>query len=305
MQAGRRVHFRFGQWCSAISEESSNYRELRNLVDAVDVLVQEQGLDGAEIFLFTDNSTAEGAFWKGNSRSRKLFELVLRLKRLEWDHGLTLHVVHVAGKRMIAQGTDGLSRADFTEGVMAGHPMGNYVPLHLSAKDRSPELLEWVLSWLTDLDARLGEPTILEPEDWFGNGHSEGTHVWCPAPAAAEVVAEQLGRARHKRPFALHVVVAPRLMTGRWRRSMARQTDFYFRVPVGCSVWGVEMFEPALIFVALPFLSHRPWLLERPGILVELVSSLLAEGVWESGSSDVGTLLRKFLIRTAPVWGVS
>jgi len=98
--------------------------------------------------------------------------------------------------------------------------------------------------------------------------------------------------------------VAPRLMTGRWRRAMARQTDFYFRVPVGCSIWGVDMFEPALIFVALPFLSHRPWLLERPGILVELVGNLLADGVWEKGPSLVGSILRQFLVRTTPLWGL-
>jgi len=303
-KAGYRVHYRFGQWCSEISEESSNYRELRNLVDAIEELVTKQDLRGVEIFLFTDNSTAEGAFWKGNSSSRKLFELVLRLKKLEWDFGLNLHVVHVAGKRMIAQGTDGLSRADFTEGVMAGHPMGDYVPLHLGAGERSAKLLDWVLGWLGGLGMGLGEPSVLEPEDWFGRGHSTGVHVWAPPPAAAEVVVEQLGRARHKRPFNLHVVVVPRLMTGRWRRAMARQADFYFRIPVGTVLWGREMFEPVLIFVSLPFLSHRPWLLYHKDVVDQLVCDLLAEGVWEAGEGNVGTLLREFLARTSPFWGL-
>jgi len=303
-QAGCRVHYRFGQWCAEIAEESSNYRELRNLVDAVEELVTEQGLRGAEIFLFTDNSTAEGAFWKGNSSSRKLFDLVLRLKKLEWEFGLNLHVVHVAGKRMIAQGTDGMSRADFTEGVMAGHPMGNYVPLHLGVGERSRKLLDWTLEWLGGLQTTLGEPTVLTPNDWFVRGHGTGIHVWAPPPAAAEVVVEQVGKARHKRPTNLHVVVVPRLMTGRWRRAMARQSDFYFRIPVGTVLWGREMFEPALIFVSLPFVSHRPWMLEHKEPMDRLVGNLLAEGVWEAGAGHVGSLLREFLTRSIPLWGL-
>eukprot|EP00978_Attheya_sp_CCMP212_P002155 scaffold4461_cov48-Attheya_sp.AAC.1 len=59
--------------------------------------------------MFTDNSTAEAAYWKGTSKSRKLFELVLMLKKLEVKYDIILHVIHVSGKRMMAQGTDGLS----------------------------------------------------------------------------------------------------------------------------------------------------------------------------------------------------
>jgi len=304
-KAGYRVHYRFGQWCSEISEESSNYRELRNLVDAVEELVVQKELRGVEIFLFTDNSTAEGAFWKGNSSSRKLFELVLRLKKLEWEFGLNLHVVHVSGKRMIAQGTDGMSRADFTEGVMAGHPMGDYVPLHLGVGERSASLLEWALGWLGGLGTCLGEPSVLSPEDWFCRGQAAGIHIWAPPPAAAEVVVEQVGKARHKRPTNLHVIVVPRLMTGRWRRAMARQADFYFRIPIGTVLWGNAMFEPVLILVSLPFLSHRPWMLEHKDSMDGLVGNLLAAGVWEAGAGHVGSLLRKFLLGSIPLWGLS
>ena len=49
---------------------------------------------------------------EGTSKSRKLFELVLRLKKLEVKYHIILHVMHVSGKRMIAQGTDGLSREE-------------------------------------------------------------------------------------------------------------------------------------------------------------------------------------------------
>ena len=53
---------------------SSNYRELRNLVEALEELQQHGDLIGAEILLFTDNSVAEAAFYKWTSESKTLFE---------------------------------------------------------------------------------------------------------------------------------------------------------------------------------------------------------------------------------------
>jgi hypothetical protein len=72
-------------------------------------LVEEHDIRGSEIFIFTDNSTAKAAFWKGTSKSPLLFDLVLRIKILELKHGLHRHVVHVSGRRMIAEGADDLS----------------------------------------------------------------------------------------------------------------------------------------------------------------------------------------------------
>ena len=103
----------------------------------------EHNLAGSEIFIFTDNTTAEAAFWKRTSKSRTLFELVLRLKKLELEHELILHVVHVSKRRMIMQGTDGLSCADHSEGVMKGESMLGYIPLHLAPTVREPKTKAW------------------------------------------------------------------------------------------------------------------------------------------------------------------
>jgi hypothetical protein len=61
---------------------------------------------------------------------------------LEHKHdGLLLHVVHISGKRMIAQkGTVGLFRADHTQGVMKGLGMMEFMPLHQDCLDREPKL---------------------------------------------------------------------------------------------------------------------------------------------------------------------
>jgi hypothetical protein len=78
-------------------------------------------------------------------------------------------VSHVAGMRMIAQGTNGVSRGLLTEGVNARLDMLSFVPLHLSAIERNPSLHPWVFSWLGN-DAEL-----LAPNQWFSRGHS---HDW-------------------------------------------------------------------------------------------------------------------------------
>ena len=113
--------------------------------------------------------------------------LVLRLRKLEMDHDMIIHVVCVSGKRMIAQGTDGLSRADHLEDVMQGHPMMEFIPLHWDPFKREPRLKLWLESITKGLDAE-----FLNPEGWFVEGQGYRTYGWTAAPAEAEVIVEQL-----------------------------------------------------------------------------------------------------------------
>ena len=59
---------------------------------------------------------------------------------LEMEFGLTIHIIHISGKRMIAQGTDGCFRGSLMEGVMAGEDMLTFVDLATPATDRYPPL---------------------------------------------------------------------------------------------------------------------------------------------------------------------
>ena len=83
------------------SKTSSNFKELHNLVDTIEQEYKSGNFHNKEIFLCTDNSVAERAFYKGNSKSPLLFELVLRLRKLQLKSNFKLHVVHVAGTRMV------------------------------------------------------------------------------------------------------------------------------------------------------------------------------------------------------------
>jgi hypothetical protein len=132
------IWYEYGQWTEIANEKSSNWREFTNLVEFLEGAVVKHKLGGSEIFIFTDNSTSEAAFWKGTSQSPLLFELVLRLRQLDMDHNIMLHVVHVSGKRMIDQGTDGLSWADHSTGAVTGRDIRHWVPLNKGTLERSP-----------------------------------------------------------------------------------------------------------------------------------------------------------------------
>jgi hypothetical protein len=114
-------------------------------------------------------------------------------EKLEMKYGLILHVIHVSGRRIIAQGTDGLSLAEIWEGVMKGLYMCVFIPLHLFPTTREPKVKPWLdeatqgmnFNWLT-------------PEGWFSDAHAPGNFIWNVPLAAAEVVVEQCSSGRRK-----------------------------------------------------------------------------------------------------------
>jgi hypothetical protein len=105
------------------------------------------GIHNVELLMFSDNMVSENAFYIGTSSSPILFELVMWLHLLEMHGGWKLHAIHIAGKRMIQQGTDGLSRGDMMSGVMRGVDMLSFVPLGKGVDERSGSLKRWVYTW--------------------------------------------------------------------------------------------------------------------------------------------------------------
>ena len=301
------VGLRYGIWGKDADGDSSNFRELKNLVEAVEDEAKEGRLRGAELWLFTDNSTAESCFFRGSSKSKLLHALVIRLKKVEMETGMTLHVVHVAGTRMMAQGTDGLSRGVFLEGVMSGRDMLDFVDLAKGALERHPPLLRFIRSWAGDSNI-----LPLTPEEWFVEGHgitgghrdkhgmwipdharNGVTYLWAPPPVIADVALEECLKATHKRQDACHIFIVPRLLTPAWRRLFRKLCDFVVIVPVGHPFWPTHMHEPLFLGISLPFVQHRPWSLRGTPLLVALERDL--RQVWASSEKDGRDILRKLL----------
>jgi hypothetical protein len=228
----------------------------------------------------------EQCLFKGTSKSPLLFELVLRLRSLEMKGDLFIHLIWVAGTRMIDQGTDGLSRGDLSNGVMAGDSMLSHVPLNQDAFSRSPALEDW----LVECPGPAWE--VLTTEGWFDRGHQVGNFVWVPSPAVADAALEQLCEARHTRPGNAHMFVCPALMTARWRKRLRKVSDVMFSVPQGTSVWPQSMHEPVTVALICPLLLSRPWQVRDTPIVARLGESL--RDVWSASLARERGSLREF-----------
>ncbi len=70
------VNYESGAWNLEWRIKSLNCREAENLTDRLEHLVSENALKNHEVFLITDNSAFEGAYYKGHLHSRGLSEIV-------------------------------------------------------------------------------------------------------------------------------------------------------------------------------------------------------------------------------------
>ncbi len=102
--------------------------------------VAERNLTNALVSFFTDNSTVESCLYKGNSSSLELFRLMVRMRKLEMTHNAKIVVSQVSGKRMIKEGTDGVSRGQLRKGVTTGESMFSFIPLNEDPLDQTPKL---------------------------------------------------------------------------------------------------------------------------------------------------------------------
>ncbi len=118
-----------GVWSQQWRGKSSNVREAENLtrlerlasqfaigmVKRLERLNEGAGLADHEVFVLTDNSAFEGAYYKRHSVSKELSDIVFRLYKTQRDGGFILHLLHILGKRMKATEVDGRYGASLGE----------------------------------------------------------------------------------------------------------------------------------------------------------------------------------------------
>ena len=314
---GSGLTFRIGVWGTKEDPESSNWKEFTNVVESLEEEGEEGNLNHAEVFMFTDNSTVESCVSRGSSSSPKLLSLVVRLQALSLRVGIRINVFHIAGTRMIAQGTDGVSRGVLGQGVMDGEVMSAFVPIHLSAVERSTQnLVPWIQKWAGS------DAILLNEMGWFSQGHDiegwkeggdgfsrpviAGTgriYIWAPAPMSAEVAMAEMRKARIKRQRSSHIFVCPRLCTSQWLRQLYKAADCVFEVPVGTEMWSREMHEPLLIGILFPFISVKPWQL-RGTPKMHAVGRQLRQ-VFQESAVDASNILREFWVRCVDLGDMS
>jgi hypothetical protein len=107
-----------GAWNGTVHSFTSNWRELRTVLATLkrDEAVFNK-LRGKRVFYFTDNEVTYNICKKGSSKPLSLYVLVQQLKALELALGCHLETIYVPGTTMITQGTDGLSRGIWENGL--------------------------------------------------------------------------------------------------------------------------------------------------------------------------------------------
>jgi hypothetical protein len=91
-----------GAWNGAIHSFTSNWRELRKVVETLkreEVIFNK--FRGRMVFYFTDNEFTYNICKKGSSKTLSLYLLVQQLKALELAFGCRLEVIHVPETTMI------------------------------------------------------------------------------------------------------------------------------------------------------------------------------------------------------------
>jgi hypothetical protein len=210
---------------------------------------------------------------------------------------------------MIAQGTEGLSRGSFLEGVLAGRDMLAFVDVLLPAIRQHPGVIEFVQSWVEPV---IGRGRMLKEEEWFVKGHGiiEGrkdahriwipmhaknrrAYIWSPPPIIADVALEECMKAVHKRMGAFHVFLIPRLYSSLWSRMFHKLSDLVFQLSPGLRHWPDTMHKPLFIGISLLLLTRSPCTLQRTPLLVGMERKL--HQVLSLGEADGQDILRQLL----------
>ena len=298
------IRYRIGTWGSDTEDQSSNWREFTNVVESLEAEALAGNLYNSTVIIATDNTTVEGVYYKGNSKSKTLYDLVVRLRTLELTQGLRLYVTHVAGERMKSQGTDGLSCGHTKEGVCIGETMSKYCPWGMSPCSRSSTWTSWLKTWLP-------EGQVLTPNDWFTKGHDHNggyvdpqgfwrlhikkqTHIWDIPPAAGDAAVEELRKARLKRQNSTHVFLIPKLFTHLWQKQLLKACDILIKIPPGHPFWSHDQFEPLFIGICFPFLSFAPWQLRHTPRLFAMERTMCK--LLQNYQVDSRNILCKFLL---------
>jgi hypothetical protein len=141
-------------------------------------------LKGGALFYFTDNLVSYYVVHNGNSTSPELHKLIRRIKILEIKLDCRVEPVHVPGKLMIEQCTDGLSQGIWAspERVLRSSVEESW--LALTAAPFSSLLGQWALRLVGHSPSR----SYVHHHDrsaWDWNTIGDQTTIWTPSPEIA------------------------------------------------------------------------------------------------------------------------
>ena len=105
-------------------------------------------MDEVEIFFLAGRYMAETMYYRGNSRNKNIFELILRLVYLEPRGCFRLHIIWVAGTKQITTGIDGFSRGCLIYRISSSGSILDFVLLNETPFECFMSIFPWVRTWI-------------------------------------------------------------------------------------------------------------------------------------------------------------
>lgn len=175
-----------GAWETGILEHSSNWKELRTLALTLERLRENKEgrgrIRGSLVFYFTDNMVTYYIVHSGRSKSPALQTQIAYIKDLERELGIRLEPIHVPGKAMILQGTDGLSRGVWISDDHVHRPGPSVTAAVFEPVPPHPDLPSWAAS-LCDSPVK---PSFERwDQHWDTTRILNGHTLWLPPPTVA------------------------------------------------------------------------------------------------------------------------
>lgn len=205
-----------GVWEPQVFHFTSNWKELRTLLHTLEREEDSDRLRGCTVLYFTDNIVTYYVSHSGGSSIPALHQLIRLLKLQELQLDIQLEVVHVPGKHMITQQTDGLSRGLAFSSGRAVRSQEEEVNRLFRGVDATNELIPWLLQF----DRRTWcRPPCLRDSlvSWRFDEISDLCTVWTPLPEWADQVISMVLNVWIERPwFTEAYFVIPRIFQRRW-----------------------------------------------------------------------------------------
>ena len=207
--------FTHGVWPDALAQFSSNWHELATIVHSIRTRALE--LRGAQVHYMTDNTTSVKAVNTGTVRSPQLMKLSRELKLLQARYNIGVEAIHLPGRMMMKQGTDGASRQAPWLGMYSGGETSHdlFSPVDWPCFKLNGSILESI-SEVRSAGTLDGSPA----GTWDGRVDWAGRDVFCHVrPCHAQYVLGRLLEAQLRRGTSTSfTVVVPQVGMRAWSK---------------------------------------------------------------------------------------
>jgi hypothetical protein len=256
-----------GVWSAAVHHHSSNWKELRTLLESLRRERRNPAFRGSLMIYFTDNLVSYELLSKASSASPGLQELLREIKLLEVEMHCQVLAIHVPGVAMIRQGTDGLSRgiwmAPFRDRLS---PLEETLRVFRSAPP-TPAVIQWMSDFMTtNYPGHPAERVILTDfDDWDLRACMQRTTFGFPSPQMARQMITHVVMAWVECPHdTAGVFLLPRVFQRWWRRT--NKALIWALMVNAADLYPQDVFEAEIPFILLILPPHIPSLPSIPNV---------------------------------------